>query len=436
MPRVYTTPHGRNLSYVRKLGQGQFGVADLVRDRKGSDYCLKQVSVRTSDEDAKVSVLKEVELMKRSVHPNIVVLHDSWFERNRMYILMEYCTNSSLDHLISEYVKKRLHFTEDKVVSFLTELSSALAHLHEVLQIVHRDLKPANIFMDRIGTLKIGDFGLSKCLGNDNLCATFVGTPLYMSPEQCRGDAYSYASDVWALGCISYEFMSLRSPWEGSPTTYPALIHRIQTRTPSLDALRGRYSHTLVGCVESMLRKDPSERWAASLVNANMRPSMVTAPVLGMPAPTMVDVPAPAAEATPRPCIAPEFESAVLQVDAVGCGARDTEAILTIQHSFRTFRATREAGPASRNEGAPDVAPEKTKTALRESPTRRRRPMTPRGRLPVVGGAQPTQLVLPQCSARINELAVPRAAKKPPPLPRIPSMGFLPPKLPPRPAWT
>ena len=97
MPRMFVTPKGKNLTLVKRLGRGQFGIADLVQDRRSDFFCLKQVSVRTSDEDEKAEVMKEVELMKMSAHPNVVILHDSWFDKNRLYILMEYCVNSSVD---------------------------------------------------------------------------------------------------------------------------------------------------------------------------------------------------------------------------------------------------------------------------------------------------------------------------------------------------
>lgn len=440
MPRTYTTPHGKNLTYVRKLGQGQFGVADLVRDRRGNEFCLKQVSVRTSDEDAKANVLKEVHIMKMSVHSNIVTLHDSWFDRNRMYILMAYCTNGSIDDLIHEYAAKKMHFTEDKIVSFLTELSSALAHLHEVLNIMHRDLKPANVFMDRIGTLKIGDFGLSKCLGADNLCATFVGTPLYMSPEQCNGERYSYETDVWALGCIAFEFMALHSPWDGPQTTYPALIHRIRTKSPDFEVALQRYSQNLVNCTSSMLQRVPYLRWTASQVNANMRPSMVNAafdtkatpkPLVGHRAP----MPLAHCEDSPReqpPTAVPIASASTSLVDTKTHPPRGdaTAAVLAIQHSFRTTLARRNHRLEQREPVVEDVvAVEKIQTMFRQSLTRRRRPVTPRARNI---SNHPSQV---QCTARINQLAVPRTSKKTTPLPRITQWGVMPQRPPPRPAW-
>ena len=432
MPRMFVTPQGKNLTLVRRLGQGQFGVADLVRDRRLENYCLKQVSVRTSDEEAKVEVLKEVELMKVSVHPNVVVLYDSWFDRNRLYILMEYCVNSSVDHLITEYSTKKIFFTEDKVVSFVTELSSALTFLHDKLRIMHRDLKPANIFMDRIGTLKIGDFGLSKCLGGDNLCATFVGTPMYMSPEQCKGDSYSFETDVWALGCITYEFMALKSPWIKGVSSYPALLKNITTKSPDFDILQDRYSDNLVNSVRWMLRKQTEFRWTAKKVNDNFRPQAVI---------PFVDVSIVMKEPVQKQA-APEANV-----------EERIQAASIIQHSFRS----RVSGTATQAKPIPptpikptpitpikpapitrlkldtrdasEVAVTRLQNGFRYSLNNRRRKPTTYRNLAPGPNAQGTQ-----CSARIAQLAAPRRVQTPTNnmhLPRVPNTRPLP-----RAAWT
>lgn len=450
MPRTFITPTGKNLCHVRSLGRGQFGVADLVKDRKNDNYCLKQVPVRTSDEDAKTDVMKEVDLMKASVHPNVVVLYDSWFDRNRLYILMEFCANASVDLLITEYTNKSLSFTEDKVVSFLTELSSALVYLHDTLRIMHRDLKPANIFMDRIGTLKIGDFGLSKCLGGDDLCATMCGSPLYMSPEQCRGDSYSFRTDVWALGCIAYEFMTLRSPWlEQEMRNYAALVYSITNHKPRFDRIELRYSDTLVNSTRWMLRKTPAQRWTAAKVNQNLRPQTIQPPLDASvrhmrrvsPSPITVDDEEDASPTAdpPTPFLPPArpptpigpLEALKRQEALVQDAAK--LAALIIQKSFRVSTARREHTPPLPLVQTPKVlvpmdktrettSPKEKKaaitiqTVLRASLNRRRFPRTPR--------ANPTPVAPPnQCSARITQLALPRrpSVRKLPPsvLPKV-----------------
>ena len=114
----------------------------------------------------------------------------------------------------NSYAKTKRRFMESKVIYFLQELASALRYCHEDLRIMHRDIKPANILLDQLGTLKLADFGLSKSLDpSTDLAKTYVGTPLYMSPEQCAGQPYSFSADMWSLGVVAYELMALRSPW-------------------------------------------------------------------------------------------------------------------------------------------------------------------------------------------------------------------------------
>jgi serine/threonine protein kinase len=428
MPRCFVTPHGKHLTLVRRLGQGQFGVAELVRDRRNENFCLKQVPVRTADEDAKAEVMREVELMKMSAHSNVIALHDSWFDRNRLYILMEYCVNSSVDLLIAEYASRQAFFTEDKVISFVTELSSALHFLHGDLKVMHRDLKPGNVFMDRIGTLKIGDFGLSKCLGGDAYCASFVGTPLYMSPEQCKGESYSFETDVWALGCIAYEFMALASPWIRGSNTYPALVKNITSLSPDFGRLAERYSNVLINSTRWMLQKKPGDRWTAAMVNAILRPKNVDPPLdasLAAPRVTEADAAMQFAEVPRQP---PDTPPAI----ATGTVVQQATAVAIIQRSFRRLASERYvsfqrtlspaggAPPAAR----PDVAVTKIQTGFRMSMNnRRRRPNTYRtlARNPT----PPTQV----CSDRITQLALPR--NKLVNLPRV-----QPPPRPVRAAWT
>lgn len=83
-------------------------------------------------------------------------------------------------------------------------------------KILHRDLKSQNIFLTKNNEVKIGDFGISKVLENTKEFAkTSLGTPYYLSPEICMGQKYDYKSDVWMLGCILYELLTLRKPFEG-----------------------------------------------------------------------------------------------------------------------------------------------------------------------------------------------------------------------------
>ena len=115
---------------------------------------------------------------------------------------------------------------------------------------MHRDLKPGNIFLDAHYNVKLGDFGLSRVMGNESVFAyTHVGTPYYMSPEQINDQKYNEKSDVWSLGCIIYEIAALRAPFEA--TTHYQLAMKI--RAGKLDRIPANYSDELMHFISAML---------------------------------------------------------------------------------------------------------------------------------------------------------------------------------------
>uniref|UniRef100_A0AC34QQC9 Protein kinase domain-containing protein n=1 Tax=Panagrolaimus sp. JU765 TaxID=591449 RepID=A0AC34QQC9_9BILA len=100
-------------------------------------------------------------------------------------------------------------FSEPTIWNFLDQISGGLHDLHTV-NIIHRDLKPANVFLNKKGVVKIGDLGLSKLLSNENEKVTdLLGTEFYMAPERQGDQGYGFKSDIWSLGCITYELCTL-----------------------------------------------------------------------------------------------------------------------------------------------------------------------------------------------------------------------------------
>ena len=113
---------------------------------------------------------------------------------------------------LSTYIKalkKNGQRLSEKLIGYwFTQLLFGLRVLHSK-SILHRDLKSANIFLTKNYSLKIGDFGISKVLERSS-AITCIGTPLYLSPEVCNNQPYTYSSDMWALACIVYEMCALR----------------------------------------------------------------------------------------------------------------------------------------------------------------------------------------------------------------------------------
>jgi len=101
----------------------------------------------------------------------------------------------------------------------LAQMTLALQDCHKRKEgkILHRDLKPGNVFIDSQNNIKLGDFGLSRIMGDQSVFAyTHVGTPYYMSPEQIMEQRYNHKSDIWSAGCVLYEIVSLRAPFEAT----------------------------------------------------------------------------------------------------------------------------------------------------------------------------------------------------------------------------
>ena len=277
MKRMHSNPStGATYVEVQSLGSGQFGVAKAVKNRKGEMFCMKRVPVRGGVEEKQL-VMQEASLMKETCdHPNIVSFFDSWFDQRTFCILMEHCSNGSLDKVIARFKMQKKRFPEKKIVHYMQELSGALKYCHHDLRIMHRDIKPANILIDDLGTLKLTDFGLAKSLQSaGDMCATFCGSPLYMSPEQCSGSEYSFSTDVWALGCVSFELMSLSSPWtRDGKEGYSEVVARIKEAKPNYSLLAKTYPSRLIEMTRCMLQEEAEKRWSASRISDHleMRP--------------------------------------------------------------------------------------------------------------------------------------------------------------------
>lgn len=175
-------------------------------------------------------------------------------------IVMDYAAGGDLQKRIKSQRQKNRYFSENLILDWFTQICLALKHIHDK-KILHRDLKSQNIFLTENGLIKLGDFGIAKCLNfTMEKASTIVGTPYYLSPEIVQNQPYSFKSDIWSLGVLLYEMITLKMPFEAS--SLPML---------SLKIIRGSYnpvpscfSIELQNLVKSLL-----------LVDSNKRPSVL-----------------------------------------------------------------------------------------------------------------------------------------------------------------
>ena len=240
------------------LGKGSFGQVCLVK-RKIDDkiYAMKQVKIQQLSEKAKENTLNEIRILASLSHKNIIGYKDAFFDENSktLNIVMEYADDGDLLTKIKNNIKNNVLYRESVIWFFLVQILEGLNYLHEN-NIIHRDLKNANIFLNKDGTVKIGDLNVSKITKKNEMATTQTGTPYYVAPEIWRNKPYEYKCDIWSLGCILYELCKLKPPFRGK--NIKELRDNINRGI--YEPIQKVYSNDLQNIISLMLRQNPNER--------------------------------------------------------------------------------------------------------------------------------------------------------------------------------
>ncbi len=242
-----------------RIGRGGMGMIfkahDPVLDRP---VALKVISteVEVTDE-LRARFFREAQACARLSHPNIVTIYDMGEDDGRLYIVMELLEGEELRQLIAQ---RKMPPLEDRL-SIMAQVCDGLHYAHQ-RGIVHRDIKPANIFLQRNGQVKILDFGIAQIANTEGgLTRTglIMGTLRYISPEQVRGRV-DHRSDIYSVGAVFYEFLTLRPPFTGDDPMQ--LLEQLRTEDPPpVDRLDPSIPPALAAIIGRALRKDPAERF-------------------------------------------------------------------------------------------------------------------------------------------------------------------------------
>eukprot|EP00760_Papus_ankaliazontas_P035087 PhM_4_TR7613/c0_g1_i1/m.33271/K08857/NEK1_4_5; NIMA (never in mitosis gene a)-related kinase 1/4/5 len=205
---------------IKMVGKGSFGEAVLVRSREdGKRYISKAIDTASMTPKELRDVQREIEILAKVNHPNIVRYREHFQDGSLMFIIMEYADGGDLSTRIKDQKKRSpdperpVYFDDALITSWFLQICMALKYLHDH-KILHRDLKTANVFLTSKNVVKLGDFGISTVLQNTVACAnTVCGTPYYFSPEICHNRPYNNKSDVWAIGVVLFEMITLRRPF-------------------------------------------------------------------------------------------------------------------------------------------------------------------------------------------------------------------------------
>jgi len=277
------------------LGKGGMGLVYKAFDRLLEEEVA--IKVLRTDLSANADAVRrfrgEIKLARKVSHPNVCRIHDYGEEGPLGYISMEILTGQDLQKTLKEQPKG---LPEAEALSAVLQIASGLQAIHDV-GILHRDLKTANATRDERGVVRLVDFGIAKDLLSQGQTAAgeAFGTPEYMSPEQCRGEALDFRSDVYALGILAFELFTGDVPIKGA-TPMATLFKQIQD-VPSCEVEPGtRVPPRFVPVLKRALAKAATDRFPSAQEFAQaLRAVAVSDPPVTSPAP-----PAPAAT-TERP---------------------------------------------------------------------------------------------------------------------------------------
>jgi uncharacterized RDD family membrane protein YckC/tRNA A-37 threonylcarbamoyl transferase component Bud32 len=246
---------------VQELGRGGMGVVWLAEQLSSSRRVALKVILPRERPTARMieRFRREGQLAAAVSHPRCVFVYGAGEVDGLPFIAMEAMSGRTLQDLLRERGRLPLAEAVDCALQVLDGLEAAAA-----VDVLHRDVKPSNCFLESDGSVKIGDFGLSKSLQTESdltVTGSFLGTPLYASPEQVRGKPLDLRSDIYSLGATLYHLIA------GEPPIARAhagdLLAAIATEEPApLRKLRERIPPALERVVAKMLAKDPAERFS------------------------------------------------------------------------------------------------------------------------------------------------------------------------------
>ncbi len=255
-----------NYEIIKEIGRGGMGIVYLATDhRLNRRVAIKELSVSgqalMSDETENVIARFQREALAASKlqHPNIVSVYDYFQDGDNHFMVMEYLEGKSLQH----YIDQRQPFSVEQTIDITTQVCAALdyAHAH---QIVHRDIKPDNILLLENGKIKLMDFGVARHVGEVSKltqAGTTLGTIAYISPEQlCDSRLVDGRSDVFSLGAMIYEMLTLRTPFDAG--NVGGTIMKIMSEDPVPPRqMNPSIPPRLEAVIMRALRKSPDERF-------------------------------------------------------------------------------------------------------------------------------------------------------------------------------
>ncbi|XP_007909319.1 aurora kinase C [Callorhinchus milii] len=244
----------------RPLGKGKFGNVYLARGRETKRILALKVLFKSQLEKDNVEhqLRREIEIQSHLRHPNILQLYNYFYDRTRVFLMLEYAPNGEL----YKQLLKCGRFDEQRTATYMEELADALSYCHSK-KVIHRDIKPENLLLGLRGELKIADFGWSVHAPSSRR-KTLCGTLDYLPPEMIEGRMHDETVDLWCVGILCYEFLVGSPPFESETNqeTYRR-ISKVDLKFPDIVPEGAK------NLISQLLRHNPALRMPLKDVLAN-----------------------------------------------------------------------------------------------------------------------------------------------------------------------
>ena len=250
-------PQISDFKILKELGSGTFAKVLLVEHKKtNAHYALKVIDKQKKfNQQEKNNFLREVEIMYKIHHPNIVKLYGHFEDNKNCYLLMEYIDGGELFSYIPEE-DSMPKLSNQQIASIIKDIISATYYIHNMNpQIIHRDIKPENILINSNMRAKLTDFGWSAYIQPGDVRNSVCGTPIYMAPEMINRTGHDEKIDIWSIGVLLFELLTGDQAWAGE--NFETVKYNIMNLRISWPANMNIYAKDLIS---KILKSNPHER--------------------------------------------------------------------------------------------------------------------------------------------------------------------------------